>query len=137
MIDQLNIGIRFALYADLMLLFGLPLFGLYALKGAERLHDAVLPFRAFIIWLSLTGIALSLLSIVAMTAAMAGVQLSEADRASVSMMIFETPMGNAWGVRVLFLISTLTIAFWMRGAKGLPKLVFVALGSGVALASQA
>jgi copper resistance protein D len=135
--DQLNIGIRFALYADLMLLFGLPLFGLYALKGAERLHDAVLPFRYITVWLSLAGIALSLLGIIAMTASMAGVQLLEVDSASVSMMIFETPMGKAWGVRVLTLISTLMVAFSMRGAKGLPTLVFVALGSGAALASLA
>ncbi|MBC7506237.1 MAG: copper resistance protein CopD, partial [Sandarakinorhabdus sp.] len=46
MIDTLTIGIRFALYANLMLLFGLPLFGLYGLKGAERLHSNVLPLRA-------------------------------------------------------------------------------------------
>jgi copper resistance protein D len=41
MTDQLNIGIRFALYANLMLLFGLPLFERYALKGPERLQNAV------------------------------------------------------------------------------------------------
>ncbi len=135
--EQLNIGIRFALYADLMLLFGMPLFGLYALKGGDRLRDAVLPFRAIAVWLSASGIALSLLSITAMTASMAGVQLLEVDAASIGVMIFETPMGNAWGLRVLALLSTLTAAFWVSGAKGLPKLVFVALGSGVALASLA
>ena len=135
MTDQLNIGIRFGLYADLMLLFGLPLFGLYAFKGAERLHDAVLAFRNITVWLSLMGIALSLLSIVAMTASMAGVGLFEVDTASVSMMIFETPMGNAWGVRVFALLSTFVVALGVSEARGQPKLGFVALGSGVALAS--
>ena len=137
MTEQLNIGIRFALYANLMLLFGLPLFGLYALKGAKRLQDRVLPLRALTGWLSASGIVLSLLGIAAMTASMAGVELFEVDPASVSIMIFETSMGNAWTVRMLALLSTLAAAFGIIGTKSLPKLVFVALGSGVALASLA
>ena len=137
MTDYLNIGIRFALYANLMLLFGLPLFALYALRGAERLHDAVLPVRALTGSLSLSGIALSTLSITAMTASMAGVQLSQVDPASVGMMIFETPMGNAWTVRLLALLCIVAAAFWMGATKGLPNLVFMALGSGAALASLA
>ena len=67
-IETLTIGTRFALYVDLMLLFGLPLFGLYALKGAERLHSNVLPLRALTIWLALLATGLSVLSIIAMTA---------------------------------------------------------------------
>ena len=137
MTDYLNIGIRFALYANLMLLFGLPLFALYALRRAERLHDAVLPVRALTGWLSLSGIALSLLSITAMTASMAGVQLFQVDPASVGMMIFDTPMGNAWTVRLLALLCIVAAAFWMGATKGLPNLVFMALGSGAALASLA
>lgn len=137
MTEQLNIGIRFALYANLMLLFGLPLFRLYALKGAERLQDRILPLRAPTGWLSASGIVLSLLGIAAMTASMTGVELFQVDPASVSTMIFETSMGNAWTVRMLALLSTLAAAFWISGNKSLPKLVFVALGSGVALASLA
>ncbi len=137
MIDTLTIGIRFALYANLMLLFGLPLFGLYALKGAERLHSNVLPLRALAIWLSATAIALSLLSIFAMTAAMAGVALLEVDRASVSMMIAETPMGQAWAVRMAALFGTLSIAIAMSRLKTPTLLVLVSLGSATALASLA
>jgi copper resistance protein D len=137
MTDQLNIGVRFMLYANLMLLFGLPLFGLYAFKGAERLHDAVPPFRALVFWLSASGIFLSLLSIVAMTASMAGVSLFDVDRASVSMMIFETPMGNAWVVRMLALLSTFATGLF-RGRSGTLKwLALVTIGSTVALASIA
>ncbi len=137
MIEQLNIGIRFALYANLMLLFGLSLFALYALRGAERFQANILPLRALLGWLSASGIALSLLSITAMTASMAGVQLLEVDTASISVMIFETPMGNAWLVRVIALFATFAVAFRMIDSKSLPKLAFVALGSGVALASVA
>ena len=137
MIDTLTIGIRFALYVDLMLLFGLPLFGLYALRGVERLHSNVLPLRALAIWLSVTGVALSVLSIFAMTASMAGVALLEVDRASVSMMIFETPMGKAWAVRMAALFGVLVIAIVMKRRKTPTWLLLVSLGSATALASLA
>jgi putative copper resistance protein D len=136
-IEQLNIGIRFALYANLLLLFGLPLFALYAMRGAERFQANILPLRELVGWLSASGIALSLLSITAMTASMAGVQLLEVDTASISVMIFETPMGNAWLVRIIALFATFAVAFGMIASKSLPKLTLVTLGSGVALASVA
>ena len=135
MTEELNIGVRFALYANLMLLFGLPLYALYALKGAERLQTNILSLRVLTCWLSASGIALSLLSITAMTASMAGVQLFEVDSALVSMMIFETPMGNAWSVRVMALLITFSAAFRMN--KDLPKLMLVAFGSAVSLSSLA
>ena len=137
MIDALTIGIRFALYANLMLLFGLPLFGLYALKGAERLHGNVLPLRAFTIWLGLLGIGLSVLSIIAMTASMAGVSLFETDRASVAMMIFETPMGHAWQARIAALFGTLCLAVAVGGRNRPTWLFAVSLGAAIALASLA
>ena len=137
MTDPLNIGIRFALYADLMLLFGLPLFGLYALKGAERLQNAVLPLRSITVWLSLSGIILSLLGIVAMTASRAGVRLLEVDTASVSMMIFETTMGNAWQVRMLALVMTLAAAQFLLRNSTVLWLSLVAFASAVTLSSLA
>jgi len=137
MIEYLNIGIRFALFANLMLLFGLPLFALYALRGAERLQPSILPVGTLICWLTMSGIALSVLSVTVMTASMAGVQLLEVDTESVNMMIYETPMGNAWLVRVIALIVTLVVAFRMATAKILSKLIFVTITSGVALGSVA
>lgn len=137
MIDGLTIGIRFALYANLMLLFGLPLFGLYALKGAERLHSHVLPLRALLIWLALLATGLSVVSIIAMTASMAGVSLFEVDRASVNAMISETPMGNAWQVRVTALLGTLYLAVALGGRNKPTWLVLVSLGTAAALASLA
>ena len=137
MIEYLNIGVRFALFANLMLLFGIPLFALYALRGAERLQPSVLPVGTLICWLAVSGIALSVLSITVMTASMAGVQLLEVDTESVNMMIYETPMGNAWLMRVIALIATLFVAFRMTTAKFLLKLIFLTFASAVALASVA
>ncbi len=137
MIDTLTIGIRFALYVNLMLLFGLPLFGLYGLKGPERLRGNVLPFRLMTIWLSATAILLSVLSIVAMTASMAGVELLEVDRASVEMMIYETPMGNAWAARIGALLMSFTIAIVMGGRKTPLWLALVSISAAGALASLA
>lgn len=132
-----TIGIRFALYVDLMLLFGLPLFGLYALRGAERFQSAVLPIRAFVLWLAASAICLSVLSIVAMTASMAGVSIGEVDRASVGTMITQTPMGIAWQVRIATLFIAICVAVAV-GARGKPVwLVIVCLGSATALASLA
>lgn len=137
MIDTLTIGIRFALYLNLMLLFGFPLFGLYALKGAARLHKNVLPLRVLTGCLCVTAIGLSILSIVVMTASMAGVSLKEVDRTSVTMMISETPMGQAWQARIAALLCTLFVAAAMGGRKTLTWLALVSLGSAAALASLA
>ena len=41
MSDSANVVLRFVLYVDLMLLFGVALFGLYSLKGLERLSAGV------------------------------------------------------------------------------------------------
>jgi copper resistance protein D len=137
MADQLNIGIRFALYANLMLLFGLPLFAIYALKSAQRVNSNILPLRTLTCWLSASGFALSMLGIVAMTASMMGVALLEVDFAAITVMIFETPMGVAWLVRVVALIAALAVAFRMNPSNGSPKLCFAALASGAALGSLA
>lgn len=136
MTEYLNIGVRFALYVNLMLLFGLPLFGLYSLDATERQQDAVFPFRSFIVCLSVLGVVLSLLSITAMTASMMGVQLNAVDTASIQTMIVDTPMGIAWGVRVMALIALL-FGVVLSNAKSVFTLALISLGSGIALASLA
>lgn len=93
------IAIRFAIYADLMLLFGLPLFALYAPGG----RDCAGVKKSVLTALALAGIALSLLSIAMMTASMAGVPLAQVDPGAVRMMVTDTPMGQAWVVRMIAL----------------------------------
>lgn len=135
--ETLTISIRFALYVNVMLLFGLPLFALSALRGSERLHGNVLPLRAMILALSALAIALSILSIFEMTAAMAGVSLPGVDSAAVKSMILETPMGTAWAARIVALICTLLIALTLGRRETAKWLAAVSLGAGVALGSLA
>lgn len=137
MIDGLTIGIRLALYANLMLLFGMPLFGLYALRGKERLHSNVLPLRALLFWLALLAISLSVLNIVTMTASMMGVSPFDIDWASVQMMVRETPMGEAWAERIAALLGTLCLTVSLGGRNRPTWLVLASLGAASALASLA
>ena len=99
------IGVRFALYADLMLLFGLPLFALYAPGGRDTIG---VRWPALAI-LALLGLALSLLSIALMTASMAGVPLDQVDPDAIRMMVTDTPMGQAWVVRMIALAVLLGV----------------------------
>lgn len=135
MTDWLSVTVRTALYVDLMLLFGLPLFGLYSLRRAER--QSVLPFRALIAGLAVLGLALSALGIAALTAAMAGVSLSGIDRETLSMVITQTSIGTAWQVRTAALLMTLGFA-WAAGQRtGAAPFAVMTGAAGIALASLA
>ena len=128
MADWATIGVRFALYADLMLLFGLPLFGLYAPGG----RDSIGARRWLLSALALAGIGLSLLSITIMTAGMAGVALKEVDPDAIRMMVTDTPMGHAWVVRLAALVALVVLIFFRHRA-----IVGASLLGGIALASLA
>ena len=73
MSDSINIVVRFALYFDLMLLFGLAIFGLYSLRGKERVSGTVLNFESLLYGTSVVGIALSLAAMLLLAKAMSGV----------------------------------------------------------------
>ncbi|OYY77067.1 MAG: hypothetical protein B7Y43_12565 [Sphingomonas sp. 28-62-20] len=125
MSDPLYIGIRFALYADLMLLFGLPFFAIYT--PGERGN---FPHRRRVLgFLAVLGIALSALSIAAMTASMAGVSLLQVDRASIVMMVSDTPMGTAWAVRMAALTAVAISALIKAPPVPVAVLGAIALGT--------
>ncbi len=128
MADWATIGVRFALYANLMLLFGVPLFALYAPGG----RDSMAARRGFVMAVSLTGLALSLLSIAVITAAMAGTALTQVDPGAIRMMVTDTPIGHAWAVRIVALVALLALMALPR-----PMLAAAALLGGVALATLA
>lgn len=118
-------GIRFAHYADLMLLFGLPLSTLFNPLGRNSLATN----GRVLLFLILGGLALSTLSIVAMTASMAGVAILDVDSTSIWAMISQTPMGAAWSVRMCVL-ALLAISFViMRRPTVLASLGAIPLGS--------
>ncbi len=131
MTDWLAVSIRTALYADLMLCVGLPLFALYSFTRAQR--AAVLPLRRGVAALAATGLALSALGIAVITAGMAGVPLSEIDRETLDMVITQTSIGTAWVVRMGALLAALLGALIAgRRAAALPLITAaaaIALGS--------
>ncbi|MGY3303004.1 putative copper resistance protein D [Pseudomonas sp. PvR086] len=134
MSDSVGIALRFALYVDLMLLFGVALFGLYSLKGQERMSGAVLPFRSMLAGTAVLGAVLSVASMVMMASAMSGETDFAELRPHIEMMLFETDVGLAWGVRIVALVIA-GLAVMLR-ASGF-SLWVAAFAGAVALASLA
>lgn len=132
--DALGVAIRFALYLDLMVAFGIATFGVLSLRGAERV--TVLPLRPMVVGAGVVGVILSVLGLLAMAAAMAAVPLSAVDRETVTMLVTGTAAGTAWVVRMVALaLVVLVSALWWK----LPRLALyaAAVAGGVALATLA
>ena len=125
---MLAIAIRFALYADLMVLFGWPLFALYGTRD-----KASGPPRGQLLSLTLLAAALSIAGMLAMTASMSGVAPRDVDRGSIEAMVFETPMGVAWQVRMAALAAIVALTFVRSPVARLAQVGFAA----AALASLA
>jgi putative copper resistance protein D len=130
------IAVRLGLYLDLTLLFGLPMFGLYTLRGAERESSSVLRFRPVLATIAFVGIGLSILGMIVLAASMGGVSVGQVDRATVNMVISGTTIGTVWQVRVaaLLLVLYFLIVGWRRPAFALSSLSITA---AVALATLA
>lgn len=105
MSDSINIAVRFALYMDLMLLFGLAIFGLYSLRGKERVSGAVLNFESLVFGAVVAGILLSLAAMLLLAKAMSGVSdFTELNHHIVEMVITGTDVGLMWMVRIAALV---------------------------------
>ncbi|GGE12774.1 copper resistance protein CopD [Polymorphobacter glacialis] len=125
---MLAITIRFALYANLMVLFGWPLFALYGTRDKARgLSPRSLAS------LILLAVFLSVAGMLAMTASMSGVAIIDVDRGSTKAMVFETPMGVAWQVRMAALAAIAVLAFVRNPAARVAQVAV----AGAALASLA
>ena len=105
--DPASVGIRFLLYLDLMLLFGLSMFGLYGLRGPERSNPSILELRSGITMLAGLGIFLSAVALLLLAASMTGRPLAEVDAEALALLLSGTSAGAAWKVR----IAVLAIAF--------------------------
>lgn len=112
--DPVLIGIRFALYADLMLIAGLAAFPLYALTRSERLERQPLAaiWRAER-WLCAAGLLLSTLGMAVLAASMQGVGLLSLEFQPFWDLVRETDVGMAWITRSAALLLTLAAALWM------------------------
>ncbi|POA30620.1 copper homeostasis membrane protein CopD [Pseudomonas sp. GW456-12-1-14-TSB6] len=126
MAELINILLRLALYVDLLLLFGLALFGLYSV-------DAVLRFRPMLRRMALIGALLSVAALVLMTRAMSGETEFAALWPHLQMMVLETDVGLAWTLRMIALIAVMIgPGLWpasMAGAVALASLAWSGHGA--------
>ena len=128
------IAIRFALYADLMVLAGMAAFTLYALTATERTSTSLISLRPIVLVLSLLGLILSGLGLLVLAAAMMGASLFPVDPTHVGMILLETAIGTAWIVRMLALVIVLAAAVALERFPTALRVV-VLLASSVALAT--
>lgn len=135
--DSLTIAVRFALYLDLMMLFGLALFGLYGLRGKERASGTVLRFESLLYGTSILGIALSLVALGLLAKSMSGVSgFMELHHHFFQMILTGTHVGLSWLVRIAALfIAIVGISQYRRSAT--VSLWVVTASAAIALASLA
>lgn len=137
MSDSINIALRFALYTDLMLLFGLAVFGLYSLRGQERASGAVLNFESLLAGAAALGVLLSLAAMLILAKAMSGVSdFAELHHHIFEMVVMGTDVGLTWIVRITALVlACVAAAFNKRWPTG--SLWVVTFCGGIALATLA
>ncbi len=136
MSDSVSIALRFGLYVDLMLLFGLALFGLYSLKEQERVSGVALPLRSMLTGAALLGVLLSIASMVMMASAMSGESDFAELRPHIEMMVLETDVGLAWVVRIIALVIASLAVMFNHRAPGF-SLLIASFAGAIALASLA
>ncbi len=126
------IAIRFALYADLLVLAGMTAFTLYAFTAAERTSTSLISLQPIVVVLALLGLILSGLGLLVLAAAMMGADLFPVDPTHVRMIVVETAIGTAWIVRMLALVIVLAAALALERYPT-PMRMVVLLASSVAI----
>ena len=128
--DPVLIGIRFALYADLMLIAGLAAFPLYALTRSERLERQPLAaiWRAER-WLCAAGLLLSALGMGVLAASMQGVGLFSLEFQPFWDLVRETDVGWGWIYRSAALLLALAVAICMTRRPTTAAAMLAAAGS--------
>ncbi|PKP88000.1 MAG: copper resistance protein [Alphaproteobacteria bacterium HGW-Alphaproteobacteria-17] len=129
--DPVLIGIRFALYADLMLIAGLAAFPLFALTRSERLEPQ--PMMAAIWraerWLCTIGLLISTLGMGVLAASMQGVGILSLELQPFWDLVRETEVGMAWIVRSAALLLALAAAVWMTRRPTIAAAILTLAGS--------
>lgn len=134
MTDWGLVAIRFALYADLMLLVGLAAFPLYSFTGSEREDGVVLPLGGKLVWLALAALPLSAAGFAISNAAMMGVAITALDFPMLVSMAGDTEQGVAFLVRMAALVATLAALALLRPSQT-PRYVVAMGGGSIALAT--
>lgn len=137
MADLILISIRFALFANLMLIVGLAAFILYALDPAEREEGAMVMVVTWPqIWLCGAGLVLSFSGMVVLTADMQGVGIFAVDPAMFTQMVRDTDVGTAWLARMAALFIALAAARSVA-TRPAPGASLLAIAGSVALTTLA
>lgn len=129
MTDWIGVALRFGVYADLLLLFGLAVYPLYAASPSRPFGD-----RLMIAGLAGLGLLLSNLSFLQMVASMSSATITGIDRETFDFVLFETPPGAAFLWRTAAL-ATAFVAALLQSAK--IRSPVLTLGAGVALGTLA
>ncbi|WP_265214859.1 copper homeostasis membrane protein CopD [Herbaspirillum lusitanum] len=133
--DSVNVLVRFALYLDLMLVFGLPLFHLHALRKPERSSILARKLSTLAVVAAIVGMILSAISMVLMTKAMSGAaDFSSIEQHMFEMMLTDTSFGIAWCLRVAMLVLCVLAGLFLAQAPT-SKFGVMSLAGGVALAT--
>lgn len=133
MTDWPVIAARLALYVDLGLLFGIPLFALQAGRAVTR--QGMLKIGTFGAVLAGGGIAISLLGFAVQVAGMSGTGLGDIDPAIVSAVLAQTAVGWALVVRLAALVVAIVIALFLPASAA--KHCLLVISGGIALATLA
>lgn len=134
MSDDWVIALRWLLYVDLGVLFGLPLFAIYAL-GRDREDMSYLPIAPVLVVLGIVGVAASAFGFLLQASAMAATPLTQLDGKLLLSLLDGTPLGSALKVRAGALLIALVSAAVMRRLAGATSAL--TLSSGAALATLA
>jgi copper resistance protein D len=134
MTDWGQVAIRFALYADLMLLVGLSAFPLYSFTRSEREDGAILPLGGKLLGLALAALPLSAAGFAISSAAMMGVAITALDFPMLASMAGDTDQGAAFLVRMAALVATLAALVLLRPSQT-PRYAAAMVGGSIALAT--
>lgn len=126
------IAIRLGLYLSLMVLMGLAAFPLYALRGTERAEGRIIALRSTLIFWSSAAIILSVTGFLVLMAAMMGTTIAEIDWEMCRTILFETPIGTAWLIRMAALAAGILVAITIKSSND-NRLIAVTFASAVAL----
>lgn len=135
--DWLVVALRFALYLDLMVLFGVPLFGIHAMRPDDRTLVLARRYVRIVGFAAVLGIGLSLASMVVMAKALIGAsEYAELTAHVFGMIMTATSVGLAWTARIVVLLAALAVIAVLRTRSALRFGALAVLGA-VALATVA
>jgi putative copper resistance protein D len=109
------IVLRWALYGDLMMLFGVPFFALHVVPEVHRAGSLGRSYRRLIVFGSIAGLGLSVCALAWLAKDMVGAATwSDIPMSTYVVLVVGTRMGWAWQVRVVALLALLVMAHALR-----------------------